>query len=57
MAEIINLRHARKTRARNEKAEKASEKRRVHGRSKAERLSEEQERKRLEQELDGKKLD
>jgi hypothetical protein len=57
MAEIINLRHARKTRARNEKAEKASEKRRVHGRSKAERLSEERERKRRAQELDGKKLD
>ena len=57
MAEIINLRHARKTRARNEKAEKASEKRRIHGRSKAERLDEEQERKRQEQELDGKKLD
>jgi hypothetical protein len=57
MAEIINLRHARKTRARDEKAEKASEKRRVHGRSKAERLSEERERKHRELELDGKKLD
>ena len=57
MAEIINLRQARKARAREEKAEKASEKRRVHGRSKAERLGEEQERKRREQELDGKKLD
>ena len=57
MAEIINLRHARKARVRKEKAEKASEKRRAHGRSKAERLGAEQERKRREQELDGKKLD
>jgi hypothetical protein len=56
MAEIINLRHARKARVRKEKAEKASEKRRVHGRSKAERQNEEQEHKRREQDLDGKML-
>lgn len=55
MAEIINLRQVRKERARAEKAEKAAEKRRLHGRSKGQHHKEAHEKSRQEQELDGKK--
>jgi hypothetical protein len=37
MAEIINLRHARKQKARSEKERLAAENRAIHGRSKSER--------------------
>ncbi|MDN2566160.1 DUF4169 family protein [Aquibium sp. A9E412] len=37
MAEIVNLRQARKRRARDDKARKAAENRAAHGRSRAER--------------------
>lgn len=39
MAEIINLRQARKARTRTEAEEKAAQNRASHGRSKAERLA------------------
>lgn len=39
MADIINLRQARKQKARADKAEQADKNRRLHGRSKAEKLA------------------
>jgi Domain of unknown function (DUF4169) len=45
-AEIVNLRRARKARARAEKEDKAAENRRRHGRSKAEKQAESAERER-----------
>jgi hypothetical protein len=52
-AEIINLRQARKQRARDDKATRAAENRSRFGRSKAEREREEQSLARAEQVLDG----
>ena len=52
-AEIINLRQARKQRARDEKAARAAENRSRFGRSKAERALEEQSLARAEHKLDG----
>ncbi len=57
VAEIVNLRQARKRRARQEKAAKAAENRRAFGRSKAERTSDEAEREKLQSTLDGQKLE
>lgn len=56
MADIVNLRQARKQRARREKETKASENRRKFGRSKVETSTEEKERARSTILLDGHKL-
>ncbi|MEW5962965.1 MAG: DUF4169 family protein [Pseudomonadota bacterium] len=56
-ADIINLRQARKAKARADKEAKADANRRKHGRTKAERLAEEDARRRAERRLDGLMLD
>jgi len=57
MAEIINLRQAKKRRARDEKAAKAEENRVRFGRRKGERKKTDGERDKATRDLDGKKLD
>ena len=52
MAEIINLRMARKARDRQESATTAAQNRAIHGRTLAERRSAEVERTRLERTVD-----
>ncbi len=56
MAEIVNLRRARKGRARTAKDARAAENRTRFGRGKAEKRAAEAERGRAETGLDGKKL-
>lgn len=56
-AEIVNLRQARKAKARAERQAKADANRRKHGRTKAERAAEDDARKRAERRLDGLELD
>ena len=56
MAEIVNLRRARKQRARNEAEALAEQNRISFGRTKAERTATEQERSKAQRELDGHKL-
>ena len=56
MAEIVNLRRARKGRARASKDARAAENRTRFGRSKAEKRATEAERGRAETALDGNKL-
>ena len=51
-AEIVNLRRARKARARIEKDAKAAENRRRHGRTKAEKQAESAERERAERRIE-----
>ena len=57
MAEIINLRRARKARDRAASEAEAAANRLSHGRSKAEKQATRAERERLEQSLDGAKRD
>ena len=57
MAEIINLRQAKKRRAREEKTAKAEANRVRFGRSKPERKESDAEREKAARDLDGKKLD
>jgi len=57
MSEIVNLRQARKRKARADKEAKAAANRVEFGRTKAERRETEGERTRAERALDGKKLD
>ena len=57
MAEIINLRQARKRRARDEKAAKAEENRVRFGRTKGERRKTKDDGEKAARDLDGKKLD
>ncbi len=57
MAEIVNLRRARKGKARAEKEALAADNRVRFGRTKAEKRQSEAERRRVEQKLDGKKID
>ncbi|MCH7796116.1 MAG: DUF4169 family protein [Proteobacteria bacterium] len=57
MAEIVNLRRARKGKARVEKDARAADNRVRFGRTKAEKRQSEAERRRVEQMLDGKKID
>ncbi len=57
MAEIVNLRRARKGKARVEKDARAADNRVRFGRTKAEKRQSEAERRRMEQKLDGKKID
>ncbi len=51
-AEIVNLRRARKARARADKEDRAAENRRRHGRSKAEKQAESIERERAERRIE-----
>ena len=53
MAEIVNLRQARKARARRDEQAKADANRAQHGRSKAEKDQARAERDRLDKQLDG----
>ena len=57
MAEVINLRRARKARARDAAAEGAAVNRAAFGRTKAERAADATERARGERIVDGAKLD
>jgi hypothetical protein len=57
MAEIVNLRRARKSRARVEKDAQAADNRTQFGRTKAEKRVTEAERAQTKTALDGKKLD
>ena len=57
MASVVNLNRFRKDKERAAKAQRAAENRALHGRSKKERRTDDDERRRVEQELDGKKLD
>ena len=57
MAEIINLRQARKRRARAGKQAKAQENRLRFGRGKGQRKKDDSARDKATRELDGKKLD
>lgn len=55
MAEIINLRQQRKTKARTAKEKKAAENRAVHGQTKAEKQKKKKETERSAKLLDGHK--
>jgi len=57
MAEIVNLRMARKAKARTESASKAAENRARHGRTKGEKLRDRSETERLDRTVDGARLD
>ena len=57
MAEIINLRTARKQKARAAKAEQAEQNRRLHGRTKAERQLQATEQSMADRHLDAHKRD
>ena len=57
MAEIVNLRRARKARARGEKEAQAAANRAKHGRPKAERRRDEAATEMERRRLDGKRLD
>ena len=57
MGDVVNLRQFRKRRARQEKADKAAENRRKHGRAKSEVKIEVRERERVEKCLDDKRFD
>jgi hypothetical protein len=57
MSEIVNLRQAKKRRARTEKDAKAAANRVAFGRTKAERQKTSAERVKDKRDLDGKKLD
>jgi len=57
MAEVINLRQARKKKARAEKETQAEENRTKHGRKKEQKARDLNEVKRAKRELDFKKLD
>jgi len=57
MSEIVNLRRVRKHKARADAAQAADQARRLHGRTRAERARDEQDRARREALLDGARLD
>lgn len=57
MAEIVNLRRARKDKKRADKARTAAENRTKFGRTKAERQRDERDAARTRREFDGKRLD
>ncbi len=57
MGDVVNLRQFRKRRTRQEKADKAAENRRKHGRAKSEVKIEVNERERVERRLDDKRFD
>jgi Domain of unknown function (DUF4169) len=57
MADIVNLRRARKDKARKERAAEADANRRRFGRTKAEKAGDTEARERARREIDGKKID
>ena len=57
MAEIVNLRRARKAKARSDKEQIAAQNRALFGQSKADRVRLDAERRRTEAELDGARRD
>ncbi|MCR6672657.1 DUF4169 family protein [Devosia ginsengisoli] len=57
MAEIINLRNARKQKARADKAVQAAQNRVLFGRTKAEKLRQEAEKAQAERHIEGHKKD
>lgn len=57
MAEVINLRLARKARARREAEVQAAANRALHGRTKAEKSAEKAERAKAERHVEGHRLD
>jgi hypothetical protein len=57
MAEIVNLRRARKDKARQQRESEADANRRRFGRTKAEKADDKDARERAQREIDGKKID
>ena len=57
MAEIVNLRRARKDKARQQRESEADANRRRFGRTKAEKTADKDARERGQRESDGKKID
>jgi hypothetical protein len=57
MAEVVNLRQARKAKARSEREQHAAEQRRVFGRTKTEKLAEAAEKARAERLIAGHQRD
>ena len=57
MAEIVNLRRARKDKARQQRESEADANRRRFGRTKAEKTADKDARERAERDIDGKKFD
>jgi len=57
MGELVNLKRARKARARSEAEQRAAANRALHGRTKAERAQKQLETQRAGKELDDKKLE
>ena len=57
MAEIVNLRRARKDKARQQRASEADANRRRFGRTKAEKAADKDTEERTRREIDGKKID
>lgn len=57
MAKVINLNKFRKQKAKQEREKQADTNRRLHGRTKAERLRDAQQKKKLETQVDGARLE
>lgn len=57
MAEIVNLRRARKEKARRERQGEAAANRRRFGRTKAEKAADKDAQERTRRDIDGKKID
>ncbi|SEP32395.1 protein of unknown function [Rhodospirillales bacterium URHD0017] len=57
MAEIVNLRRARKDKARRERESEADANRRRFGRTKAEKAADKDAQERNQRDIDGKKID
>ena len=57
MAEIVNLRRARKDKARQQRGSEADANRRRFGRTKAEKAADKDAQDRAQREVDGKKID
>ena len=57
MAEIVNLRRARKDKARQQRESEADANRRRFGRTKAEKAADKNAQERTRREVDGKKID
>lgn len=57
MADIVNLRRARKDKARRDQAAEADANRRRFGRTKAEKASDKDAKARADREIDGKRID
>jgi hypothetical protein len=57
MAEIVNLRRARKDKARQQRESEANANRRRFGRTKAEKAADKDAQDRAQREVDGKKID